>query len=112
MTICDNEFQPITEESVLHHLVDKSSEKWRAINVNPKILCPDEFWVVLDTNSAQNSKIFVGIDSDVEMSHSAYADVGGPANELDGVYDWMIRVEIKKVTKEELKRLVGDDSEA
>ena len=111
MTICDMNWQPITEQTVLHNLVDKNSEKWRAINVNPYILCPEEFWVIIDTNNADDSIIFIGADSTVKESHSAKANVGGPPVELDGIFDWMIRVELKKLSSEELKRLVGDEPE-
>jgi len=111
MTICDANLQPIVEQSVLHNLVDKNSEKWRAINVNPYILCPDEFLVILDCNNAKDSTIFIGIDSTVKATHSKKGEVGGPLAELEGTFDWMIRVELRKLNKEELDRLVGDEPE-
>jgi hypothetical protein len=111
MTICDTELKPIAEATVRQNLVDETSEKWRAVNVNPYILCPDEFWVILDCNSNRDSMVFVGTDATTEEVHSKTGEVGGPLSDLDGSYNWMIRVELKKLNKEELDRLVGNKEE-
>jgi len=108
MTICDSAVQPISEYSALHNLVDANIEKWCPINVNPPILCPDDFWVIIDTNSSKDSQIFIGIDTNVRASHSGKGNPGETPAELESVYDWMIRVELQKLTKEELDELVGN----
>jgi hypothetical protein len=107
MTICDSSAQPISEYSVLHNLVDTSIEKWCPINVNPPILCPDDFWIIIDTNSTRESQIYIGADTNVKVSHSGMGNPGETPSGLEGVYDWMIRVELQKLTKEDLDKLTG-----
>ena len=111
LTICDKDAQPISEYSLFQSIADTNSEKWRNFNVNPEILCPDDFWVFIDTNSIESSSILMGMDYSVKVSHSGLGDPGSIPAEVDRLFDWMIRVELEKLDKEGLERLTGGSQE-
>ena len=106
-TICDSSGKAISEYTVLHNLVDANLEKWCPINVNPPFLCPNDFWVIINTNSSRESQIYIGTDTSVKVSHSGLGNPGEVPSELDSVYDWMIRVELGKLTKDDVAKLTG-----
>lgn len=105
MTICDDAVMPIYENQVNHGYVDTLVEKWYSMDVSPPLYHPGDIWVILDTNSAKNEGIRIGVDSTVDESHSKKGRVGGALSDLDGSYDWMIRVELTKLGPEEMEKL-------
>jgi len=105
LTIADDSLQSIYENRVNHGYVDTVVEKWYSMDVSPPLYHPGDIWVILDTNSAQNEGIRIGVDTTVNVSHSGKGRVGGTISDVDGSYDWMIRVELTKLSPQEMEKL-------
>ena len=104
INICEGEDagNVLYEARALMNIVDTVTPKWRNIDVNPPLYHPGDIWVIIDTNSTLQDTVFVGVDTSVKNSHSKQGRPGGPLMDLETVYDWMIRVELTKISPDEL----------
>jgi hypothetical protein len=110
LTICDENLNTLFESRVNHGYVDTNIDKWYTMAISPPLYHPGEIWVFMDTNSTQSEGIFMGIDTTVDETHSKMGMPGGPLTDLEGNFDWMIRVELVKLSSEEMEKLRTGES--
>jgi hypothetical protein len=99
--ICEGENADhvLAEKSVPMDLVDTNTPKWRIIDLDVPLYRTGNFWVIIDPDSAEKEGMFMGIDNSVKVSHSKMGRPG-TLSDLESVYNWMIRVDIKKAVEE------------
>lgn len=93
-------------------LFQKGDEKWTAIEI-PSVEVPQTFYVCVVFNPTRTKGVYVGIDKNVEQTHSKNAVPGSHVEELAATADWMIRVHLSgKIKGEPLHLLSKEQREA
>ncbi len=101
MYICEGENadRVLAEKSVPMDLVDTNTAKWRIIDLDVPLYHTGDFWVIIDPDSSEKEGMFLGSDSSNQVSHSKMGKPG-TLSDLESVYDWMIRVDLKEAVEE------------
>jgi len=87
-------------------MFERGREKWMRINVAP-ILVPQSFYVCFVFNPTKTKGVYVGIDQNVEKSHSKNAVPGSHMKPAMGNADWMIRAHLTRAAKGQVLQLLS-----
>ena len=95
--ICDEEFNPVHEFTHPYGLFQRGKDKWVKIPIEP-VGIPQRFYVCLSFNPTSTRGVYVNYDDSVDRSHSRCALPYTHVDDVQGKYDWMIRVHLCKGT--------------
>lgn len=88
--LLDKDQKVIKDLPYPYSMIERGPQRWYTLKV-PAVEVPEQFYVALSFNPHQTKGVYVGIDENVDESHSY---VGLPASgftKVDGKYDWMVR---------------------
>jgi len=93
--ICDEDFQPLAEVEKPYGLLTFGRKQWHEIAIDP-VKVPQRFYVCVSFNPTAKRGFFMAYDDSVSRSHSRSALPYSHVADVQGAYDWMIRVHLRK----------------
>ena len=88
----------------------KGDEKWITIKITP-VQVPEEFYVCFVFNPTQTKGVYVGMDENVEESHSKDAVPGEHISDMPKKADWMIRAHVTPIATGKPLQLLGKNEQ-
>jgi hypothetical protein len=108
--ITDPKMEKVCKISKPYSTFVKGNEKWTTIKITP-VKVPEEFYVCFVFNPTQTKGVFVGMDENVEESHSKEAVPGDHINDMPKKADWMIRAHITPFASGKPMQLLGKNEQ-
>jgi hypothetical protein len=90
-----------------YSLFERGPEKWTSIKL-PPVRVPDNFYVCLVFNPTQTKGVYVGIDKNVEKSHSRDAVPGSHLGEISREGEWMVRAHLTQKPQGAVQELLDE----
>jgi RNA polymerase sigma-70 factor (ECF subfamily) len=84
----------------------RGKEKWTTIKITP-VKVPEEFYICFVFDPTDTKGVFVGMDENVEVSHSKNAVPGDHISDMSKKADWMIRAHVTPYASPKPLQLAG-----
>ena len=108
--ITDAKMDKVIKVSKPYSTFVKGNEKWTTIKITP-VKVPEEFYVCFVFNPTQTKGVYVGMDENVEASHSKDAVPGDHISDMPKKADWMIRAHITPFATGKPMQLLGKNEQ-
>ncbi len=89
--LLDADKKPIKDLTYPYAMIQRGAERWYTLKV-PMVEVPERFHVAPSFNPHQTKGIYLGLDKDVEESHSYTGLPSRGYKPVGEAYDWMVRV--------------------
>ena len=95
--ICDQNFEVIKEIENPYNLLNTGKDKWYTFNFEP-VKVPEGFYVCIYFDPTANDGFYMNYDKSIKKTHSKSAIPWDHIVDVDGknLFDWMIRVHLRK----------------
>jgi hypothetical protein len=94
--LLDAEQKEIARFAVPYGKIPRGKMKWHSLKVKPTDVS-GEFYVALDFHATQTKGVYLGVDREVEETHSLIGLVGREFQPVPETFEWMIRVQITPI---------------
>ena len=108
--ITDPKMEKVCKISKPYSTFVKGNEKWITIKITP-VKVPEEFYVCFVFNPTRTKGVYVGMDENVEESHSKEAVPGDHIENLPKKADWMIRADVTPFASGKPMQLLGKNEQ-
>ncbi len=108
--ITDSKMEKVHKIAKPYSTFVKGNEKWNTIKLTP-VKVPEEFYVCFVFNPTRTKGVYVGVDENVDQSHSKQAVPGDHIDDMPKKADWMIRAHVTPFAAGKALQLLGTNEQ-